>query len=408
MQLEEQFHVTDRTKLRQWLPWLHLFRTFRIAIGVRALVLGMAAALLIDMGGQLIQKLPFAAEAISLDGSMQSLTRMSSQEYAVHPYSLGVNPVETLQTSAQHGEVVVRPLWTLVVPGSMLFQRGNSWAMTAMAWSHLLWALIVWGVFGVAISRMAAVRFAVDKSVRSRESLRFSLGKLPASVGAPLMPLVGVGCLWLVCLAVGLVGRIPMVGPIVVGVMWWLPMLLATVMTLTLLGLAAGWPLMLNSIGTEDADSFDAFSRAYSYLFSRPWYALWLMILALVYGSLLLTFVATVIKLLMPLATWSVASGMGDEQTRALLLGTGEDGNFATSVVSFWQQVAGLGLVGFVTSYFWTATTVIYFLLRKSVDATPLDAVSERVATTTDGLPIVGVAAVNQREQAPESTDATE
>ena len=70
----------------------------------------------------------------------------------------------------------------------------------------------------------------------------------------------------------------------------------------------------------------------------------------------------------------------------------------ATAAAHFWQKVVSLGLVGFVVSYFWTATTIIYFLLRKSVDAMPLETVSERVSNTVDVLPVVGVAAAEQRE----------
>lgn len=406
MQLEEQFHVSDRTKLRQWMPWLHLFRSFRIAIGLRVLVLGIVAALLIDLGGQLIAQLPFASAANPSTGFFQPISSVTTAAHAVPPQALAVRPIETLQVSASHGEVIVRPLWTVVEPGQNLFGRNHSWPIVAVVWSRLLWALVVWGLFGVAISRMAALRFAADKPVSVRQSLRFSVEKLPAALAAPLMPLVGVGCLWLLCIVGGLIGRIPTVGPVVVGVMWWLPLLLATVMTLILLGLAAGWPLMLSSIGTEDADSFDAFSRAYSYLFSRPWYALWLMTLALLYGSLLLTFVATVLQLLMPLAEWSIASGMGVEQTRELLQQGGDSPGIATAAIRFWQKVASLGLVGFVVSYFWTATTIIYFLLRKSVDATPMDAVSERVASQDDAVPIVGVAAAVQREAGTEAENS--
>ena len=403
MQLEESFHVTDRTKLRQWLPWMHLFRSFRIAIGIRPVVLGIAAALLIDFGGQFISQLPFAVDAAPPSSWTQPLSILRPEVYAVHPALIPAQPVNALRETTSHGSEILQPLWSVVGPGQALFHGKHSWSHSATIWTHLLWGMIVWGIFGVAIARMTAVRFAVDQSVRTRESLRFAMEKLPASLGAPLMPLLGVGCLWLICLVGGLLGRIPSVGPILVGAFWWLPLLLAGLMTLLLLGLAVGWPLMLSSIGTEDADSFDSFSRAYSYLFSRPWYALWLMFLALLYGSVLLTFVATIIQILMPLAEWSVASGLGGEQTFELLRGSDDVNGFASSAVDFWQNVIRLGLVGFVTSYFWTATTVIYFLLRKSVDATPLDAVAQRVTSKPNALPIMGVAAAEQREKDTES-----
>ena len=85
------------------------------------------------------------------------------------------------------------------------------------------------------------------------------------------------------------------------------------------------------------------------------------------------------------------------------LLAGGENAvGFATSAVRFWERVVELLVVGFVVSYFWTAVTIVYFLLRKSVDAMPLDAVAQAESATDNdspSLPLVGVAAAQQREQ---------
>ena len=69
MQLEEQFYELDRVKVRRWLPWLHLFRAFRLAIRPRALVLGCLAILMLDAGRAAIERLPFAPDwANAYDG----------------------------------------------------------------------------------------------------------------------------------------------------------------------------------------------------------------------------------------------------------------------------------------------------------------------------------------------------
>src|SRR6185369_17874112 len=42
-------------------------------------------------------------------------------------------------------------------------------------------------------------------------------------------------------------------------------------------------------------------------------------------------------------------------------------------LVSFWLGVLFLLILGFSYSYFWTASTILYFLMRKAVDDTELD-----------------------------------
>jgi hypothetical protein len=53
----------------------------------------------------------------------------------------------------------------------------------------------------------------------------------------------------------------------------------------------------------------------------------------------------------------------------------------------------------FAHSFFWVAATIMFLLLRKSVDATPLDQLTEDRQSTLGELPIVGMAAAERREQ---------
>jgi hypothetical protein len=161
-------------------------------------------------------------------------------------------------------------------------------------------------------------------------------------------------------------------------------------MALILLGLAVGWPLMLASIAVEDADAFDAFSRVYNYVYARPWYALFLALLAMVYGSALIVFAATLLTTTNVLAAWAVSAGIAEL-----------DSPFGVQAIATWQNIGGLVLHGFIVSYFWTATTIVYVLLRKSEDATPLDAITlppVAAPAQDDDVPLVGIPAVERRE----------
>jgi hypothetical protein len=59
-----------------------------------------------------------------------------------------------------------------------------------------------------------------------------------------------------------------------------------------------------------------------------------------------------------------------------------------------------LGIHAFAHSYFWVAVSVIFLLLRKSVDSTPLDHLSEDRQRKPGELPLAGMAASTRREQA--------
>ena len=182
-------------------------------------------------------------------------------------------------------------------------------------------------------------------------------------------------------------------------------------MALILIGAAAGWPLMYATISTEASDGFDGFSRAYSYVFSRPWHYLWFCTVAFAYGACVVTFVHFVASLVVYLTAAGVASSLGTSATNGLLLGApdslGGAGllagtsagtfNVGTLFVGAWIQAVGLLVSGFITSYFWTATTVIYLLLRQVDDATDFHEVSLPEESEADELlPIVGVAASEQ------------
>ena len=60
------------------------------------------------------------------------------------------------------------------------------------------------------------------------------------------------------------------------------------------------------------------------------------------------------------------------------------------------------GLLGsFGISLFWTSVTIIYLLLRQSIDKMPLDrlAPSDQERPPRDPLPVVGMPAVTDRPQ---------
>ena len=176
------------------------------------------------------------------------------------------------------------------------------------------------GVVAGAMCRIAAVEQARETKISLMAAIKFSLRNFPAYLTASLLPVAGIAVFWMLCIVGGFLGRLPYVGPSLVGFLWGLELLFGFVMALILIGAAAGWPLMYATISAETSDGFDGFSRAYSYVFSRPWHYLWFAIVGLVYGAIVITFVYFVASLVTYLAAAGVSSSLGTRATSGLLL----------------------------------------------------------------------------------------
>lgn len=406
--MAERLVEVDAVQFRRIFPWVHLFRAFRIAIDVRKICLAALALVALAAGNAAFSHLPFAP----ITAVKNSHGPLSAQPGVSKPLnvleSFRQDPAGTLVQVFSDWRTPLAPLESVVGPARALFRPRQTWSEIAFAWTQLLWALCVWALFAGAITRMAAVQFAGDGKVGMWSALKFSGENFLSYISAPLLPAIGIGAIWVLCLAGGLVGLIPFVGPVLVGFFYWLALGLGLLMALIVMGVVAGWPLMYAAISTEGSDGYDGFSRAYGYVFSRPWHYLWFTVVSLAYGSVLVVFVSFAANLAVFLAARAVASGMGTDSVQTLisanpsLLGgnsilgtnTNVDPSFwGATPAGFWLEVTALLVTGFVTSYFWSAATIIYFLLRSSDDATSLKEVYlPEEEDEDDLLPLVGVA----------------
>ena len=95
-------------------------------------------------------------------------------------------------------------------------------------------------------------------------------------------------------------------------------------MTILLMGVLLGWPLMWATISVEGTDSFDALNRTYAYVFQRPLRYFFYVIVAALIGWLgwfvVENFAASVIWL----ASWAASWGAGSARMQELTSGSGE------------------------------------------------------------------------------------
>jgi hypothetical protein len=271
----------------------------------------------------------------------------------------------------------------------------------------LLWTLATWAFFGGAITRMAAVQIARREKIGLGEALRFTKSRLVSYFSAPLVPLAGILVFIVLLILFGFFHWIPLVGDIVVdGLGWPLVLLAGLIMAVILVGLV-GWPMMYATISAEGSDSFDALSRSYSYVLTNPWQYVWYSLVALAYGAVVVFFVGFMGSLMIYLGKWGVGLNPAVRAYRQpeylfiyaptsfgwreLLIkgstvvdvnGQPLPGNqlewwnhVGAGMVAFWLWLAFLMIIGFGYSYFWSASTIIYLLMRRKVDDTDIDEV---------------------------------
>jgi hypothetical protein len=285
-----------------------------------------------------------------------------------------------------------------VVPSLIrFFTVGPVWLLTQHPLYFVLLAiyfLSLWAVFGGAISRIAAVHIARDEKLSIRSAMQFSVGKFLSFLLAPIIPL-------LIVIVVGLMvtvgslalGNIPVIGPILVGIFFIVALVAGFAMAVVLL-LVGGFNLMYPTIAVEGSDSFDAISRSFSYLYARPWRLGFYTAVAIIYGALTYQFVRLFLFLMLLLTHKFVGMGMYVHAENGAPVWTTMWPNPGTAarltyhvdymaltfpqavgaaIVSGWVHLAIAMLGAFAISFYFTSNTIIYYLMRREVDATEMD-----------------------------------
>ncbi len=310
----------------------------------------------------------------------------------------------------------------------------------------LLMSLAIWAVFGGAIARIAALHAAREEKISMCQAIRFAISRFFSFFTAPLIPLVIILVLGGLMGLGGLLGTLP-VGDIVMAVLFILALILGGIATFLLIGWAGGLPLMYPTIAVEGSDSFDAISRSYSYVLTRPWrYSLY-SLTAAIYGTICYLFVRLCTYLVLALTHFFVGRGLfglglgtneapelADGATKMDLLWAAPTFDrlvgpmnspamsgsewMASLILHVWVWLAVGMLMAFVLTFVVSSSTTIYYLLRRKVDATDLDdvyveepeeegpaAVPEPPATPETPAEEPAAVAEEDKPEEPEKTD---
>jgi hypothetical protein len=329
--------------------------------------------------------------------------------------------------------VLLEPLAKILLPIGYL-ARPNLTPLTRLYLILVLVSsILIWAFFAGVITRLAAIQYTRKGPISLKQALRFVAKRYVGYAGGPLIPLGLIALSVLGLIVYGLLGLIPLLGDLIIfGIGLPLILIAGAVMTFFAIGLVA-YPLMFVTLSVEgdQSDALDAVSRAMNYLYTTPWRYIGYWVLALLYGAAVTFFVLFFVSLAVYLGKWAVsqtAAGIYSSRQpdylfiyapqsfgwrELLTLGSpyairlqerqveGSQrvvfeyvpanptsyneamasfyfyNTWGAGLIGLWLHLIFLCMVGFSYSFFWSASTIIYFLLRKINDEAELDEVYE-------------------------------
>ncbi len=375
-----------------------IFQTFRMAIQPSKLIIAFLAVAVICLTGWIMDFFVVSQDIQSEVGVFATLWRSSAAKF----------------------QGAVNSLFAFNLPG--VAANIADWFGT-VGWAirhHYLYSIIFFAISLVVISvaggslcRIAALQFARGEKPGVREAMRFGTKRFISFFTAPLAPVGIIIFIGLFIFFLGLIGNIPRVGELIMGIFIVLALIAGTLIAVVLIGTVAGFNLMFPAIAYDGSDCFDAISRSFSYVYSKPWQMGFYTATAAVYGAICYTFVRFFAFLLLWVTHRSLQLGVwveNSEQVNKLRAIWPEPhfvdlynssglsaANWSQSVAVFLVYLFSLAVIGlvvsFIISFYFSANTIIYSLMRKRVDSTALEDIFSPVKeaktepTTTESKP---------------------
>ena len=290
-------------------------------------------------------------------------------------------------------------------------------------------SLVVLSLCGGAICRIAALQFAQGEKPGLTEAVHFAVRKFHSLVTAPITPLAIIAVIGVFILLLGFIGNVPFFGELLVGLFLPLALLAAALIAIIAIGTLAGFNLMLPAIAYEDSDCFDAISRSFSYVYAKPWHMGWYTLAATVYGTICYAFVRLFCHLLIQITRLFLQAGFLRDNEKLNQIWPAPDfrdflvpadvapANWSTAtgafLVNFWVIIVVGLMVSYVISFYFSANTIIYALMRNRVDKTAFNEVytgademaADSMLATPQAEAQAGPAGAPQPDEDPETSE---
>lgn len=362
------------------LPWWILFRAAGAAFAPTVIFLALFGVVAMEAGWSACDR---AGLAVPVTGGHVVLTQVGRGDLALLS-PRGENSTRTslpMRTQAIPwlpswvAPMIPETLVDLMVLVAIPFQPTSAMSDVLAASARLAWFILVWAIFGTAITRCVAIKLAGEEPVGPVGAIAYGSKKWPPAVSSVLFVLVGIFALSIPGALLGLAMRTDL-GTYVVGLLWPLVLLGAVVLAILAIGVAVGWPLMVAAVGVERADSFQAISTAFSYVYQRPLHYAFHALVALIVAIPACAAAGVLAETTATLAMWAASFGMGHDRTAVVVTQLGSDGGAAAlGPLRFWTHGLVTLVTAFAWGYFWSLATASYLVLRHEVDGTEMDEV---------------------------------
>jgi hypothetical protein len=349
------------------LMWPRLLESARLAL--RPARLGLSLVMLVLVG--LIGQIPWL---------WLKDERVGWTKHWGGPLGLADDRASTALSQIAHGVVSLNHLEVWHGLGQLFIGMPRD-VVVAYPWSSLaiaVPALLVWTVGGGAISRMAATEFSLDRGIGWTKGLAFAINKAWSLFFAVAAPLLVVGLIVGV-LAIGGLALLGIPGVRAVGAVFFaLALLGGAAAVIVFVAYLLGMPMLVPAVAAEGTDAIDAIQRTYAYVTGRPLRLILYWAVLIVEAAVVTLVLAVLAGWVIELTTWASSLLLGQPMRDALsdvakgntpnydALSTG--GPMAVRIVAFWLQVPLLLVASFVVSFWFSAGTTLYLLMRQVCD----------------------------------------
>lgn len=390
----QQRRLQRKLDRQERFPWFLLIKTFQTATSAQVLLVALVGAVATTAGWRLLDGWTLSAadkaNHAQLNRDSQFFGKWPAQRSsAVYPCHCAWADAVMDDVGYPPDDVLLAMPYRMVAPAVGVLTFDGTTRPRLYYLLGGLWTLLVWAGFGCAIVRMAVRRLARDDRIYIAEVTPFAQQRLVSVVGGLLGPLAGVAVIAIPVALLGLVMRTD-IGAALGGLLWLFVLPMGLLMSVILIGMLFGWPLIWGAVATESSDAFDAISRTYSYTFQRPLYYLGYALFAAVIGILGWGVVWLFSEIVINMGLWAAALGAGTDRMAEMVGEAGDASGplrIGAALVGFWNAAIRAVASSYAYSFFWCATAGIYLLLRFHVDAVELDEVFIDEAAERYGLP---------------------
>jgi len=233
-----------------------MFQTFRIAIHWKTLAIAFLAVAVICLAGWIMDLIFVAASGSqSKIGVFSTLWFTAAGRFHGALYSLFAFNIPSVFANIAECFKVLGEVFK------------NHYIYCTI---FLVITLAAMSIAGGAICRITALQFARGEKPGLTEALRFSAKKFTSFFSAPLAPVGIVIFIGVFIFLLGLVGNIPRVGGLIMGIFMFMALIAGASIAVVLIGTIAGFNLMFPAVAFDGSDCFDAISRSFSYVYSKP------------------------------------------------------------------------------------------------------------------------------------------